>query len=175
MKKTIIFLLAVAIVFLLAISAVYRAFPLKYGETITETAAEYGLDRHLVEGLIYAESSFDSTAHSGRARGLMQLTDETADWIAGQMGIDYEYDMAEVPETNIKMGCYYLAYLINMYQDTETALAAYNGGMGNVSKWLSDSAYSADGKTLYKIPYAETEKYVERVRLFTYIYSKLYR
>ena len=72
------------------------------------------------------------------------------------------------------MGCYYLSYLIEKYGNTDTALAAYNGGMGNVSKWLADKRYSLDGKTLYKIPYAETEKYVKRVKAFVKIYEKLY-
>ena len=175
MKRIIISLLAAGIILVLAVLALYRLFPMKYEKFIERYAAEYGLDKHLVSGVIYAESGFDTKAHSGLARGLMQLTDETADWIAAEMGIDYEYDMAEKPETNIKMGCYYLAHLIQKYENTETALAAYNAGMGNVSKWLSDEEYSSDGHTLSKIPYGETERYVKRVKIFTNIYQKLYQ
>lgn len=175
MKKTVLFLLAAGLIIGVGIKAVYRLFPMEYGAFIEEYAEEYGLSKHLVSGVIYAESGFNNKAHSGLARGLMQLTDETADWVAEKMGIEYEYDMAEEPEINIKMGCYYLSYLIEKYQNTETALAAYNGGMGNVSKWLADERYSPDGKTLLKIPYGETERYVKRVKFFTYIYQKLYR
>ena len=174
-KGIILIIILLAVAFGAAKKAVYRAFPLKYGGYIREYAQEYGLDRYLVAGVIYAESGFDKTAHSGLARGLMQLTDQTADWVAEQLGIPYDYDMAEEPEINIKMGCYYLSFLIEKYQNAETALAAYNAGMGNVSKWLLDARYSLDGKTLYDMPYAETKNYVKRVKIFTDIYRKLYR
>ena len=152
----------------------HRRFPLRYGGYIESYAEEYGLDKFMVAGVIYTESSFNNKAHSGLARGLMQLTDNTAAWVAGELGIDYDYDMAEDPETNIRMGCYYLSLLKEMYSDTGTALAAYNAGMGTVSKWLEDDRYSQDGKTLSAIPYRETENYVKKVELFTRIYRKLY-
>ena len=177
MKKARGVLVTILIVLLAAAvgaGVLYRLFPLRYGKIIEENAYEYGLDKYLVAGVIYAESGFNRTAHSGLARGLMQITDETADWVAVKLGMEYDYDMAEDPEVNVKMGCYYLARLIDKYQNRQTALAAYNAGMGNVSKWLADERYSQDGRSLYAIPYAETEKYVKRVKIFTYIYRKLY-
>ena len=36
-------------------------------------------------------------------------------------------------------------------------------GTTNVDRWLSDSEYSDDGKTLKSIPYSETAKYVKKV------------
>lgn len=176
--KKIIKIAIVAAALLLIVNAgiktIYRAFPLKYADHIEKYSAEYGLDKYMIAGVIYAESGFDNTAHSGLARGLMQMTDKTADWVAEELGLEYDYDMAENPEINIKMGCYYLSCLIEMYKNTETALAAYNAGMGNVSKWLEDARYSADGITLSDIPYTETKKYVKRVKFFTNIYKKLY-
>ena len=177
MKKIIkIAVIALSLILLVnaGIKAVYRIFPLDYADYIEKYSNEYRLDKYMVAGVIYAESGFDNTAHSGLARGLMQMTDKTADWVAEKLEIKYDYDMAENPEINIKMGCYYLSCLIEKYQNNETALAAYNAGMGNVSKWLEDTRYSQDGKTLSNIPYAETEKYVKRVKLFTNIYEKLY-
>ncbi len=177
MKNAIKFTVIAVCIVLLAntgIKTVYRIFPLKYADSIEKYSGEYGLDKYIVAGVIYAESGFDNTAHSGLARGLMQMTDKTADWVSEKLGIEYDYDMAENPEINIKMGCYYLSCLIEKYQNRETALAAYNAGMGNVSKWLEDPRYSADGKTLSDIPYSETKKYVKRVKIFTYIYRKLY-
>ncbi|MCR4718741.1 MAG: lytic transglycosylase domain-containing protein [Firmicutes bacterium] len=177
MKKIIRFIFAAAAVVLLAnvcVKTIYAKFPLKYEEYIEKYATEYGLDKYMICGVIYAESCFDNKAHSGLARGLMQLTDATADWVSGKLRIDYDYDMAEEPEINIKMGCYYLSCLIDKYSNEETALAAYNAGMGNVSKWLEDARYSADGKTLFDIPYGETKRYVKRVKVFTYIYKQLY-
>ena len=177
MKKFISVVLIFAVLAVLikvGTDAVFRHFPLRYGGYIEQYSAEYGLDKYLGAGVIYAESGFDNKAHSGLARGLMQMTDKTADWVAEQLGIDYDYDMAEDPETNIRMGCYYLAHLTEKYKNTDTALAAYNAGMGKVTEWLADENYSKDGKTLDDIPYKETRNYVKRVKFFERVYRRLY-
>ena len=177
MKKALELLIVLAAAVLLVsagVRAIYAKFPLKYWGYIEKYADEYGLDKFMFSGIIYAESRFDNTAHSGLARGLMQMTDATADWVAEKLGIEYDYDMAEEPEINIRMGCYYLSCLIDKYNNEETALAAYNAGMGNVSKWLADKRYSSDGETLFDMPYGETKRYVKRVKIFTYIYERLY-
>lgn len=175
-----LFLLLLAIVILIpAVKTGYyklldRFLPLKYEGYIEKYAEEYDLDKYLVMGVIRAESSFNHEAHSGVARGLMQITDDTAKWIAKKLKLEYHENMVEEPETNIKMGCYYLSYLTGRYHNIETALAAYNAGMGNVSSWLSDKRYSGDGKTLIKIPFGETERYVKRVKILSVFYEKLY-
>ncbi|MBO5060147.1 MAG: lytic transglycosylase domain-containing protein [Clostridia bacterium] len=181
MRKFIKFLLLLAVVAALVPIAKWsyqklldRFFPLKYEGYIEKYSEEYKLDKYLVMAVIRAESSFDHAAHSGVARGLMQITDDTARWIAEKLELEYHADMVEDPETNIKMGCYYLSYLRQLYKNTETALAAYNAGMGNVSSWLGDKRYSADGVTLYEIPYGETKRYVQRVKKLLIVYQKLY-
>ncbi len=136
-------------------------YPVAYSELIYKYAHENELDPYLVMAVIKVESNFVPEAHSGYAGGLMQLTEETAQWNADEMGITY-FDYMD-PETNIKLGCHYLKHLLNTYDNTDTALAAYNGGMGNVYSWLSDSRYSDDGKTLKEIPFTETKNYVLRV------------
>ncbi len=151
-----------------------RVLPLKYEQYIERYSDEYSLPQYLVMGVIRAESKFDEKAHSGYARGLMQITDDTAKWIAKEFEIEYFEDMVEEPETNIKMGCFYLSYLTKKYGNTHTALAAYNAGPGNVNSWLSDERYSDDGVTLYEIPFGETKRYVQRVEMFRGLYEKLY-
>ena len=136
-------------------------YPLAYEEHITKYANEYGLDKFLIMAVIRTESDFVPDAHSGMAGGLMQLTEETAAWNAERIGIEV-YDYMD-PETNIMLGCHYLRYLIDHYGVIDTALAAYNGGMGNVYSWLSDERYSIDGKSLVEIPFTETKNYVIRV------------
>jgi soluble lytic murein transglycosylase len=122
--------------------------------------------------VIKQESNFVPEAHSGVAGGLMQLTQETAQWNANELGItDFDY---MDPETNIELGCHYLKYLIKHYGNVDTALAAYNGGMGNVDAWLADKTYSSDGKTLDNIPFAETRNYVVKVNEYWAHYKELY-
>ncbi len=181
MKRTtkLIVFIAVLAILIPAVKTCYtllldRLLPLKYEKYIEKYADEYELDKYLVMGVIRAESSFEDNAHSGVARGLMQITDDTARWIAKELKLEYSQDMILDAETNINMGCFYLSYLIERYKNTETALAAYNAGMGNVSSWLSDARYSSDGMALYEIPYGETKNYVRRVGVFEKLYKKIY-
>lgn len=173
-----IFLAALAVI--LAAAAVrmgYEAgkralYPVAYSEYIVKYADEYDLDVFLVMGVIKQESNFVPEAQSDYAYGLMQLTEDTAQWNADEMGLSY-YDYKD-PETNIRIGCHYLRYLINHYQNTDTALAAYNAGMGNVDSWLKDAAYSSDGVTLDEIPFSETRHYVKKVNGYREKYAEEY-
>ncbi|MBR6728926.1 MAG: lytic transglycosylase domain-containing protein, partial [Clostridia bacterium] len=119
----------------------------------------------------------DAVSHKN-ASGLMQIMEPTADWVADRMDLQgFTYKDIKKPETNIKMGCYYLAYLIEQYEgNIENALAAYNAGIGNVNGWLKDPSCSKDGKTLSSIPFPETERYVSQVsnnlRMYTLLYQK---
>lgn len=149
-------------------------YPLEYEELIVENAKEHGLDKYFVMAVIKAESNYNPQAHSGIARGLMQITDDTAVWLAEKMKIEFDEENLEDPKTNIKMGCYYLEYLSQLYEDRDVVLAAYNAGMGNVSKWLNDARFSNDEKTLTYIPFEETRNYVIKVNKFEKIYKKLY-
>ncbi len=149
-------------------------YPLKYENYIEEYSAEYGLDKYFVMAVIKAESNYEPAAHSGKARGLMQITADTAKWIAEKMQIDFSEDDIEDPKTNISMGCYYLDYLENMYHDDVLVLAAYNAGMGNVAKWLEDENCSLDSVTLDYIPFGETRRYIKKVERYYKVYKKLY-
>lgn len=149
-------------------------YPLDYEEIVTKYAQEYELDPHFVMAIIKAESNFIEDAHSGKASGLMQLTEETAGWVAEQLGEDAEKINLNNPKDNIELGCYYIRYLIDYYDgNVDVALAAYNGGMGNVDKWLENKRYSDDGKSLKDIPFKETREYVKRVNSEKEVYEKM--
>ncbi len=174
MKKRILLLILCVVLALSLIKPVMKAlYPLRYDEHIVTYSDKYNLDRYLVMALIKAESNYIYDAHSGVARGLMQITDETADWIATKLSLD-NFDILD-PETNINMGCFYLSYLLDYYKGNEQlALASYNAGMGNVNKWLSDKEYSQSGQTLDNIPFLETRQYIEKIENNKEIYIKLY-
>ena len=172
----------IAAVVLLAVGFAARPvkkiiYPLKYADIIYKYSSQYNLDPYLVMGVISAESRFDPNAESHRnAKGLMQIRDDTARWCAEKFNTDVSAENLFDPETNIAIGCVYINYLLQIFGgEVETALAAYNGGQGNVSDWLNDGRYSSDGKRLYKIPFGETERYVEKVIARQQIYWKLYR
>ncbi len=177
-KKTasffgLIFIFAIVLTLILRI-VIYNLYPLKYEEYIFKSSDAYRQNPYFVMALIKAESNFNTSAHSDVAGGLMQITDDTAMWICDKMGINFTPNLIENPEINIKMGCYYLEYLANLYSDNDVVLACYNAGMGNVAKWLSDEKFSSDGKTLDYIPFPETRNYIKRVNRYKSVYEKLY-
>ena len=160
---------------LVGVNYVERKFvyPIKFSEQVNFYANQYDLNPLFVYSVIKIESSFDKRAKSNKnAKGLMQLTDKTAGYIAKLKGVEY-YDIYDV-NTNVSFGCFYLRYLINRFDDEQTALVAYNAGEGNVREWLLNKEYSEDGVTLKIIPYKETREYIKKFQKTFSKYNKLY-
>ncbi len=174
LRPLIAFVLIIAIVSFTVLTF-YALFPIKYKKTITSYCKEYGVEEALVYALIKTESNFDEKASSkANAKGLMQLTDETFSFCIKNLGISNSPGIYNA-KTNIRAGIWYLSYLTEKYDgNTENALAAYNAGFSNVDKWLSSEKYSSDGKSLDKIPFGETERYVDKIIKYKKIYSFLY-
>lgn len=155
--------------------AMRQLYPRRFAETVSREAGEFGLPEELVYAVIRAESGFDPNACSrAGARGLMQLTDETFQWMAGEHPPENGGLSSYDPEDNVHCGCALLRRLLDHYSLPETALAAYNAGIGSVDRWLADPAHSQDGRTLTSIPYPETAAYVERVTKNWRVYEELY-
>lgn len=125
----------------------------------------------LTLGITRQESLFDRFAQSpAGARGLMQLMPATARHTAKQAGINYngESQLFE-PQTNYTLGQAYLTKMLARYDGfVPLAAAAYNGGPGNVDKWLN--VMGDPRKDPYswvdwveRIPFYETRNYVQRV------------
>lgn len=153
--------------------AKYYLYPLKNKQTVCEFADIYGLERSLIFAMIKVESGFDEDAESRvGAVGYMQITPDTAKYIADMLGV-VKYDMKD-GRTNINFGCFYVKYLISKFKNIDTAIVAYNAGEGNVIIWLNDSEYSIDGKSLNNIPYEESRQYLEKVKNTQEKYKKLY-
>lgn len=152
-------------------------FPLEYKESILRYSELYNVDPNWVAAVINTESKFNDQAvsHKG-AIGLMQIMPDTGVWIAELIGIEnFDEEMIKEPDININLGTWYLNKLSDDFNgDYDLILAAYNGGPGNVSKWLEDDKFSDDGVKLRVIPFDETKKYVERVRLNYSMYKYLY-
>lgn len=141
------------------------ALPLEHERTIREQAAEKDLDPALVAAIIYEESRFrDQTSHAG-ARGLMQITPATADFIARDSGgTEFVQTDLATPELNIAYGTYYLRYLLDRFGGDETlAVAAYNAGETNVANWLKRAGGRGSFDVEHDIPFPETRHYVENV------------
>jgi hypothetical protein len=118
-----------------------------FAPEIGASAQQFGLDPALVRAVIHAESGFNPAARSrAGAVGLMQLMPGTA----RMMGV---YD-STTPRHNIHGGARYLASLLARFKnDVSLATAAYNAGPEAVQKYAGIP------------PYAETQTYVQRVRI----------
>ncbi len=154
-----------------------NTYPLKYQTEIQTACEKYGVDQTLIYGVIKTESDFDPNAKSAAgAIGLMQLMPETFTWMQTMYKDENQYSFEDLydPALNIDYGVETLSVLLKMYGDEETAVCAYNGGLGNVNQWLENSEYSDDGKTLKKVPFAETDNYRRTVERNKSIYQYLY-
>jgi soluble lytic murein transglycosylase len=139
--------------------------PLRHDDIIRQQAREKGLDAALIAAVIYEESKFrDQTSHAG-ARGLMQITPETAEFIARRSGgTRFEQGDLATPQINISYGAYFLRYLLNRYQGTtEPAVAAYNAGQTNVDRWVRRAGGPKAFDSVRDIPFPETREYVRGV------------
>lgn len=133
--------------------------PLRHEDVIRQEAAQRNVEPALVAAMIYAESHFrDQTSHAD-ARGLMQITPDTARFIARESrGTEFVLEDLSDPDVNIAYGTFYLRYLLDALDQNEVAaLAAYNAGLGNVEEWGGAEMELDD------IRFGETRDYVERV------------
>lgn len=153
--------------------------PIKYEQIVSKASEEYGVSKELIYAVINIESGFaEKDVSKAGAKGLMQMTDDTFEWLQTKRGLKNKMQVYSLfsPEISIDYGTYFLALLMDKYENEQTALAAYNAGMGNVDKWLLDKSHSSDGKTLDYIPFKETEKYVSKVakckEIYIYLYAK---
>lgn len=153
-------------------------YKLLYRDLIDSYAAAQGIPPALVAAVIYNESRFDPEAVSYLgARGLMQIMEDTGSWIAMRLGEEssYSFDSMFVPDTNIRYGTWYLGYLSRLFDGDMVKIAAgYHAGQNAVAGWLKNPEYSADGLRLDKIPYPDTEQYVQRVVNAYEIYMRHY-
>lgn len=118
-----------------------------YRDEINVAAQQFNVDPALVRAVIHAESGFNARARSPKgATGLMQLMPGTA----RMLGVAD----ARVPSHNILGGAKYLASLLVRFKhDIVLATAAYNAGPEAVQRHAGVP------------PYAETQVYVQRVKI----------
>src|SRR3954452_1916203 len=143
------------------------ALPLRHEDIIRQQARDKDLDPALIAAVIYAESHFrDGQESAAGAQGLMQITPATARMIARKSGgVAFTVRDLGTPQVNIAYGAWYLRYLMGRYAGNEAfALAAYNGGEGNVDRWIATAKERNEALTIAAIPFSETRTYVQRVR-----------
>jgi soluble lytic murein transglycosylase len=158
-------LLAVVIVSAMDTAVRNDGLPLSDVSIIRQQAAAKHLDPALIAAVIYAESKFEPRPSSAGAEGLMQILPATAYYLAHLSG-GSNFTAADLarPEINVAYGSYYLRYLLDHYGGDEMlAVAAYNGGLANVDRWVAGARARDGSLTVSAIPFPETREYVQRV------------
>lgn len=124
-----------------------------YDALIVASALRHGVDPALMKAMMHTESGFNPNARSPvGAQGLMQLMPATAK----RFGVANAWD----PAQNIEGAAKYIKYLTGRFSNLQHAIAGYNAGEGNVSKYGGIP------------PFRETRDYVQRVMSR---YNNLYR
>ena len=148
--------------------------PLRHDDIIRQQAEDKDLDAALIAAVIYEETRFQPRTSPAGAEGLMQVTPETAMFIAERSGAT-SFRLGDLGDAqiNISYGTFYLRYLIDRYDgDERLAIAAYNAGASNVDRWLAEA--DDDELDLEDIPFVETREYVDDVEERRKEYEKNY-
>ena len=152
-----------------------KIYKIDYSKYVEKYSKEYDVDKYLIYATIKAESNFNQYAKSSQgALGLMQLLYSTAEEIAPKAGISITEETIYDAEININLGTKLLSILLQKYDNTGLALAAYNAGSGNVDNWINKGIIKNDGSDLENIPFQETNNYVRKILMDYEIYLKLY-
>ncbi len=154
-----------------------KVYKQDYSEYVTKYAEMYNMDPLWIYAIIKVESNFNKDARSNSgAKGLMQLMDSTAIEMAKKDGIEnFTNDMLFDPEMNIRLGTKYFDELLTKYNENYyLAIAAYNGGIGNVDTWIQKGVIEEDGSNIENIPYKETNVYVRKTIKSYNMYKKIY-
>jgi soluble lytic murein transglycosylase len=153
------------------------AFPIGHKSQVEFWAKERALDLPILAGLIRQESEYDAKALSrARAMGLTQVMPSTGRQLARTLGIKrFTTQMLFQPETNLKMGTYYLRSLWDsLDKNWEEALASYNGGKSRVVQWRTWFDYREPAEFVESIPFTETRGYVQAILRNAEMYRRLY-
>ncbi len=133
--------------------------PLRHDDIIRQQALDKGVEAPLIAAIISAESGFRDQTSSAGARGLMQITPQTAEEIEKLSGGQtFAFDDLADPDINIRYGTFYIRHLLDKYGGNEVAaIAAYNAGPGPVGEWGGTALEPDD------IEFPETRDYVDKV------------
>ncbi len=160
------------------VKSIWKTFyPRGYHDTVEKWANIENVNPFLIYSVIREESHFNPFALSvSDARGLMQIIPPTGKWIAEKTN-PRNFDVGKMwdEETNIRMGSWYLRFLLDYFDGVEMlATAGYNAGQGAVGKWANKYDEKEADFFIENIPYEQTREYVKKVLRDYVIYHQIY-
>ncbi len=142
------------------------SFPKGFSEQVRFFSRKYSLDEFLVYSLIREESHFDKEAVSvSDARGLMQLLPSTALETAPKAGLgSFQVSQLFSPDINLELGCYYLSWLLEIFEGNfAISLAGYNGGPTSAKTWQEKNGALDIDEFIEEIPSEQSRNYVKKI------------
>lgn len=152
-------------------------YPQIFYKQVQNWSEKYNNNPALIMAIIREESHFNSEAQSSvGAIGLMQLMPSTAHDIGSNLGINFNTSYLFNPELNLRLGNVYYSSLKQILNGNDIlAIAAYNGGVGSVTRWKSNLQYTDVDEFVEQIPYDETKNYVMKVFRSYWNYTRIYQ
>jgi soluble lytic murein transglycosylase-like protein/TolA-binding protein len=143
------------------------SYPVVRPREIWTYGQRYDVDPFLVMGLMRQESTYRNTALSPvGAIGLVQVMPRTGARVAAMLG-EHRYSPRDLedPQVNLRYGVYYLSRLLDRFDGNyPMAIASYNGGPHNVSRWYKPRRDNVPTDVFVElIQYDETRDYVKKV------------
>lgn len=153
-------------------------YPRAYWNKVGALANETGADPYMLLAIARQESVFQARiVSSAGATGVMQLMPSTATWLAKiEPAIDPgAAALLTRPENSIRLGAYYFHRLWSQWDGNPVlAVASYNAGPGNVSKWVKRTPASDPDRFIEVIPFDETRDFVKKVLANYAAYHSVY-
>lgn len=151
-------------------------YPLPFREAIQKAAEEFNVDPLYIAAMMREESRFQPEVVSGAgAHGLMQLMPQTAEMIARKLGIrDFSVAMLRDPEVNIRLGTWYIRFLLDRYGDLVLVSGAYNAGEGRMDEWTRRLRLEDIDEFVENVPFDETRNHIKKVMHAYAMYRQLY-
>lgn len=159
-------------------AALQLAYPIVRAPELWTHSQQFNLDPFLVMGIMRQESTYQEfvVSHAG-AIGLVQVMPRTGARVAALMGEEhYSPRDLENPSINIRYGSFYLSQLMERFDGNyPLAIASYNGGPHNVSRWMRQIKGTVTlAEFVEHIPWSETRNYVKLVTGSYARYAELY-
>jgi soluble lytic murein transglycosylase len=153
------------------------AYPRPFHADVKRWSKKRGIPEELVYAIMREESGFNPRIQSwAGACGLLQLMVPTAQSISKEAGVA-KVGRADllVSSTNIQLGTQFLSNLMDGYdRHPAVTIAGYNGGFGNVDRWLKKRGKLPLDLWVEEIPYGQTRHYTKRVLTTMWTYRWLY-
>ena len=151
--------------------------PSPFLENVQKVSLRYEVPATWIYGIMRQESAFVPNIRSGAgAIGLMQILPSTARHTADYIGIKRpsRKDLTTV-SMNLKLGVAYFDRLFKQMDENPIyALASYNAGSRNSTKWQNSFQASDPAIWVETIPYNETRNYIKRILVNFVIYERIH-